>query len=201
MNDQYYDALLNIKTVGDQKGFSQFLHYHRYEPTPFSALEQLFDQYELDSKDRIVDFGSGKGRLNFFIYYLFQATVMGVEMNETFYREAIENQKRFLKKYKNSKDKIHFQQCRAEEYQIHPQDNCFYFFNPFTVQIFMKIINNILLSAEQVEREIDLVLYYPSNDYIYFLENQTTFELYKEVVLSDLYPNNPYEKFLIYRMN
>jgi hypothetical protein len=47
MNDQYYDALLNIKTGGDQKGFNQSFHYHRYEPTSYSALETLFNHYEL----------------------------------------------------------------------------------------------------------------------------------------------------------
>jgi hypothetical protein len=34
MNEQYYDALLNIKTTGEQKGFNDSFHYHRYEPTP-----------------------------------------------------------------------------------------------------------------------------------------------------------------------
>lgn len=201
MNDQYYDTLLSIKTSEIQKGFSKSLHYHRYEPTPYSALETLFAQYELKSSDHIVDFGCGKGRLNFFIHYLFKAIVTGVEMNEIFYKEAIENQQRFLKKNKHSKDKIYFHHCTAEEYRIKPLDNRFYFFNPFSIQIFIKIINQILLSVEQSEREIDLILYYPSNDYIYFLENQTSFEHHKEVILPELYQQNPYEKFVIYRLH
>jgi SAM-dependent methyltransferase len=201
MNDQYYDALLNIKTGEVQKVFSKSVHYHRYEPTPYSALEALFTQYEVKSSDHIVDFGCGKGRLNFFLYYLFHSTVVGIEINENFYQDALENQKRFLKKYKNSEDKIQFLHCKAEKYKIQPEDNRFYFFNPFSIQIFMKIINLILLSVEQSEREIDLILYYPSNDYIYFLENQTSFKLHKEIILPDLYEKNPYEKFIIYRLH
>ena len=58
-------------------------------------------------------------------------------------------QTNYLKKHKNSEDQIHFQCCLAEEYQINPSDNRFYFFNPFSIQIFMKIINNILISVEK----------------------------------------------------
>lgn len=200
MNEQFYDALLNIRTVGDQKGFNQSLHYHRYEPTPYLALEQLFNQYELKSSDRIVDFGCGKGRLNFYIHYLFNATVVGVEMNESFYQEAVENRKKYLKRSKNSKDRIHLHCCLAEEYLIDPFDNRFYFFNPFSIQIFMKIIKNIFLSVEKSERVIELILYYPAKDYIYFLENDTSFELKEEVIVPNFYEQNPNERFLIYRL-
>lgn len=88
----------------------------------------------------------------------------------------------------------------AENYEIDLRDNRFYFFNPFSVQIFMKIINNILLSFEKEPREIELVLFYGSKDYIFFLENQTAFEMKEEVMLPDLSEHNPYEKFVIYQL-
>ncbi|PDY48589.1 class I SAM-dependent methyltransferase [Bacillus pseudomycoides] len=198
MNEQYYDAVLNIKTVGEQKGFNKSLHYHRYEPTPYSALETLFNQYELSSSERVVDFGCGKGRLNFYIHHACGASAVGIEMNEMFYKEAMENLERYAKKSRNSKDKIQFQCCLAQEYEIDPRDNRFYFFNPFSVQVFMNVINNILLSVEEVEREIEIILYYPSEDYIFFLENQTAFELKEEVRLPGVYERNGNERFLIY---
>ncbi|MDQ0221198.1 methyltransferase [Peribacillus cavernae] len=199
MEEQNYDALLNIITVGYQMGFNQSMHYHHYEPTPYCALERLFDHYQLKSSDRVVDFGCGKGRLNFYIHHFFHATVVGIEMNEEFYQESVENRNRYLKMTKKSIDNIYFHCCLAQEYQIDPLDNRFYFFNPFSIQIFMKVINNILLSVEKFKREIELILYYASEDYLYFLENQTSFELKEEVKLSD-YEHNPYEKFLIYRL-
>ena len=64
----------------------------------------------------------------------------------------------------------------------------------------MKVINNILLSVEASEREIDLILYYASEDYIYYLENDTSFELKEEIVIPELYEQNPHERFLIYRL-
>lgn len=200
MNEQYYDAVLHIKTVGEQKEFYKSLHYHRYEPTPYHALETLFAQYDLKSSDRVVDFGCGKGRLNFYIHHFYHASVVGIEMNETFYKEAMENRDRYIKKEKKGRDKIHFQCCLAQEYEIDPLDNKFYFFNPFSVQVFMNVINNILFSVEQVEREVELILYYPSEDYIYFLDNQTLFELKEEVRLPGLYERNSNERFLVYRL-
>ncbi len=199
MKEPNYDELLNIETEGNQRGYNKSFHYHRYEPTPYPALENLFAEYELNSSDHIVDFGCGKGRLNFFIHYLFQASVTGVEMNEKLYEEALENKANYLIRAKN-KGEIQFQCCLAEKYEINPLDNRFYFFNPFTIPIFWKIINHILVSVEKYKREVDVILYYPSEDYIYYLENNTLFELIKEIHLPGLYENNPNERFLIYRL-
>jgi SAM-dependent methyltransferase len=200
MKEKYYDDLLNIFTRGDQKDFYGSLHYHRYEPTPYSALEILFEQFELKYSDRVVDFGCGKGRLNFYINYRFQSTVVGIEMNETFYEEAIENRRNYLKKANKKTNQIQFKCCLAEEYQIDPMDNRFYFFNPFSLQIFMMVVNNILLSVEKVKRDIEIILYYPSEDYIYFLNNHPSFQLKQEVILMDLYKHNPNERFMIYKL-
>jgi SAM-dependent methyltransferase len=144
MKELYFDELLNIKTGKDQMGMPRSIHYHRYEPTPYSAMQALFQSYELKSTDRVVDFGSGKGRLNFFIHYLFQSTVIGIEMSEGFYLEALKNRESYLKKKRGRRSSIEFHCCLAEEYEIQPGDNVFYSFNPFSIQIFMKIINNLI---------------------------------------------------------
>ncbi|MDF4755841.1 proline racemase family protein [Vibrio parahaemolyticus] len=89
MNEQYYDAVLNIKTVGEQKGFNKSMHYHRYEPTPYSGLDELLNQYEIKRSDRVVDFGCGKGRLNFYMHHKCGASAVGIEMNEEFVHESI----------------------------------------------------------------------------------------------------------------
>jgi len=198
MEEILYDDLLGIKTEGFQKGFSSSNHYHRYEPTPYSALEKLFSEYKLYPTDQVVDFGCGKGRLLFYIHHYFHASVVGVEMNEYLYHEAVKNQMKYLKKYKKHQSRITFQNCIAEEYRIDQLDNKFYFFNPFTIQIFMKMIRKILDSYEENRREIDVVLYYASEDYTYFLDNYTSFEFKKEIVLEGL--PDPYERFLVYRL-
>lgn len=200
MDEQYYEKLLNIKTSGEQKIFNESLHYNRYEPTSYSALEILSKHYKFTADDSIIDFGCGKGRLNFYINHFFDSTVSGIEMNTFFYKEAIDNKRDYLKKYKKKKDKINFLNCFAEEYNINPSDNKFYFFNPFSIQIFIKVIGNILISVEEYERTVDVILYYPSEDYIYFLESNTPFVLLNEIKLPNLYDNDPRHSFLVYRL-
>lgn len=199
MKEYFYEKLLNIKTTGDQVGFNPSLQYHRYEPTPYLALEELTAKYELKSSDRIVDFGCGKGRLNFFFHYICGAEVVGVEVNETFFQKALENEKSYRKKVKGSKGKIHFYCGKAEDYPIDSSDNRFYFFNPFSVEIFRTVVNNLLLSYEKSPRNMELILYYPAEEYVYFLEKYSPFELKMEVGLEKWYDHDPYERFLIYQ--
>ncbi|WP_226672641.1 class I SAM-dependent methyltransferase [Rossellomorea aquimaris] len=198
MKDYDYDTLLNIKTGERQIGFHRSFHYHRYEPTPYEALRELFQHYQLKSSDRVVDFGCGKGRLNFFIHRLFDSSVVGVEMNDEFYEDSMKNLDAYRKKVKVRTGAITFHHCLAEEYDIHPNDNRFYFFNPFSVQVFMKVINNILFSVESFPRDIEILLYYSSDDYVHYLNDHPLFQLRKEVHLTGEYESNEYERFLVY---
>ncbi|OCA83349.1 SAM-dependent methyltransferase [Bacillus sp. FJAT-27225] len=192
--------MLNIKTIGNQKGFLKSIHYHPYEPTPYSALEILFSEYELKKSDILVDFGSGKGRLPFYANYLFNVNTVGVEFNEPFFHEAINNLNGYLAKYKKRSEKIKFHCGLAEEYQIQPDENRFYFFNPFTDSIFATVVTGILESYEKAPRTIDIILYYPSGDYVFFLENQTPFNLVQDIPIPWLAEKNINERFLIYRL-
>jgi SAM-dependent methyltransferase len=200
MDEQYYEKLLNIKTCGEQKIFNESFHYNRYEPTSYSALKILCEQYKFSAEDRIVDFGCGKGRLNFYINHFFHSNVTGIEMNNFFYKEAVDNKRDYLKKHKNKNDDINFLNCFAEKYDINPSDNKFYFFNPFSVQIFMKVLGNIFISIEEYKRTVDVILYYPSQDYIYFMETSTPFELINKINLPDLYDKDTRQSFLVYRL-
>jgi SAM-dependent methyltransferase len=198
MKEHYYEKLLNIRTRDDQKTSNQSIHYHPYEPTPYVALEQLIEKYEVQSSDHIVDFGCGKGRLLFFLHHTRGAKVKGIEMNSTFYEEASQNLKNYAKRHR-LQHAISLVNSFAEEYGIEPSDNRFYFFNPFSIKVFMKVINNILISVEKWPREVEIVLYYPSEDYIYYLENQTSFELKTEIPVEGFYQQNQNERFLVYR--
>ena len=200
MNEQDYEKLLNIKTSGEQKIVTDSPHYNRYEPTSYSELELLAKEYKFATEDHLVDFGCGKGRLNFYIHHFFDSTVIGIEMNAFFYKQALDNEKDYVKKHKKRTTKINFVNCLAEEYEINPSDNKFYFFNPFSLQIFIKIIGNLLLSVESNERNVDIILYYPSYDYIYFLENNTPFVLFQEINLLNSQNHDPRQRFLIYRL-
>ena len=200
MEYSHYERLFNIKTTGEQQGFYESHHYNRYEATSYFALETLFKEYTLSSNDCIVDFGCGKGRLSFYINYYYNCKITGIEMNNNYFDICINNKKNYLKNYNKEKNKIEFLNIFAEKYKISSTDNKFYFFNPFSVQLFMKVINNMLISLEKSPRDIDLILYYPSDEYIYYLENYTGFLLYKEIELPNLSINDKRQKFSIYRL-
>lgn len=201
MDEKFYEKLLNIKTCGEQKIFNESMHYNRYEPTSYTALESLFKEYTLSSDDSIIDFGCGMGRLNFYVNHFYDTKVTAIEMNNFFYKEAVNNKKNYLNKNKKIKDNINFLNCFAEKYKIEPEDNKFYFFNPFSVQIFTKVLNNILLSLDECEKSVELILYYPSEDYIYYLENKTAFTLVNEIRLPNLYSKDNRQRFLIYELS
>lgn len=198
MNEQYYEKQLNIKTSGEQKTGNESSHYHIYEPTPYSALEALSKQYTFSKEDHIIDFGCGKGRFSFYGNYFFDAAVTGIEMNPFFYQQAVENKKEYLKKQKRHIHQLAFFHCFAEAYEVQPFHNTFYFFNPFSLQIFIKVIDNILLSIEKTKRNAKLILYYPSYDYTFFLEN-TPFTLLDEISVPCSNHHDPRNRFLIYR--
>lgn len=200
MKEQYYEKLLNIKTCGEQKIFNESLHYNRYEPTSYYVLDILFKEYKINKDDHLIDFGCGKGRLNFYVNYFYDIECTGIEMNNFFYEEAISNRKSYIKKHKKDKNKINLLNCFAEEYKIKPLDNKFYFFNPFSIQIFIKVLGNILDSVEKHERIIDIILYYPSDDYIYYIENNTAFVLIEEIPIHNKYEKNNSQRLLIYRL-
>ena len=190
MDDMHYERLLNIKTTGEQQGFYESHHYNRYEATSYLALESLFKQYTLNSSDYIVDFGCGKGRLAFYINYYYNSSVTGIEMNNT--NSLVNNL--------ILREKINFLNIFAEDYKVLPSDNKFYFFNPFSLQLFIKVLNNILISVEQFPREIDLIFYYPSEEYIDYLENYTALTLKQEIPVHNLYLIDKRQKFSIYTL-
>ncbi|MGL5069553.1 MAG: class I SAM-dependent methyltransferase [Sarcina sp.] len=199
MKEQYYENLLNIKTSGKQDLEETSIHYNRYEPTNYDWLNDLFKEYKLTESDSVIDFGCGKGRLNFYLNYLFNCEVTGIEMNKYFYKQALSNKKDYIEKHKACEDKVNFVCTFAQKYEIREKDNKFYFFNPFSVEIFMKVLDNILGSVYEFKRDIELIIFYPSDDYIFFLEQYTVFSLVKEVRLKD-FESDGRDRFVIYRM-
>lgn len=198
MNEGQFEKLLNIFTAGFQYGFPKDLHYHRYEPTPYEGLEQLFEHYELPPKARVVDIGCGKGRVPIYMHYKHGVPTVGVEMDMKFYVEAENNKQLYSKKLGKKSVPIEFRHELGEHYEIAPQDNVFFFFNPFSLVIFRQVVRNIKASYEQHMRRIDLILYYPAHDYLDFLQHETAFELHYEMQL--LQERNMNERIVVFSL-
>lgn len=197
MGERAYDRTLRIKTIGLREWRDQSVDYHRYEATPYRALDILFQHYKLTKTDQVVDFGSGRGRVAFYIHDRFQIPVTGVEVNDLTYEEALQNKARYRLRAKHIKAPIRFEYGLAEHYQVEATDNRFYFFNPFPAATFRKVVGNILHSVEEAERPVDIILYYPMPKYKKFLQQSTPFRLMNKVSIPRA--NERAEKFLIYR--
>lgn len=198
MNEKERDRLLQIQTthLGEQPYSSG--HYHHYEATPYRTLDALFEHYEIPKEGRLVDYGCGKGRVLFYVHHYFHKPVVGVEMDAQLYREALVNETTYLQKRRKLTESITIENQLAEQYKIQPEDQVFFLFNPFSLQIFMTVIQRILKSVENNPRTVDVILYYPTEEYHYYLLYDTPFELRQEIKV-DCYAEDEQDRFLVYR--
>lgn len=197
MAERKYEQMLNIRTTGMREWRNQ-THYNRYEATPYKALEELFKVYKLKKTDEVVDFGSGRGRVPFYIHNRFKIPVTGIEVNDQTFEEALDNKSSYRYKAKHIEAPIRFDFAMAEQFEVDETDNVFYFFNPFSADIFKKVVKNILSSVEKEKRPIDIILYYPTARYKEIIAKKGAFKLVNKVRVPGAQDKK--EKFLIYRL-
>ena len=169
-------------------------YHHPYEPTPYSVLERLTSSGLINKDDVVLDYGCGKGRVGFFLSYRIKARTVGIEYDERIYESALENQK-------TAKAKANFVLTRAEEYEVPPEVNRCYFFNPFSVEILHKVMARIIESWYGSPREVFLFFYYPADEYISYLMTVDELEFYDEIECDDLFVgNDPRERIMIFQL-
>lgn len=192
-NENTWDKHLKIKTTGRDDSKSDQYRYP-YEPTPYSVLERLANSGFIRKKDVVLDYGCGKGRVDFFLAYQTKAQTIGIEYDERVLNSALDNQKTFI-----SRAKTDFVLTRAEEYEVPPEVNRCYFFNPFSVELLRKVMARIIESYYENQREILMFFYYPSEEYISYLMTVDELVFYDEIDCSDLFGgNDPRERIMIY---
>lgn len=78
----------------------------------------------------------------------------------------------------------------AEYFSVPREVDRIYFFNPFSLEILQKVIHRILESYYEKPREIKLLFYYPSDEYISYLMTVDEFMFEDEIDCRDLFPGN-----------
>lgn len=183
-NESTWDKLLQIKTSGrDDSNADQYRY--PYEPTPYSVLERLANSGLIRKKDVVLDYGCGKGRVDFFLAYQTKASALGIEYDERIYQGALDNKKTAV-----SGARTEFVMARAEEYEVPSEVNRYFFFNPFSVELLRKVMARIKDSYYENPRETYLFFYYPSEEYISYLMTVDELEFYDEIECSDLFEGN-----------
>ena len=130
--DNKWDKLLHIKTMGRDDSQSDQYRYP-YEPTPYSVLQRLANTGLIRKNNMLLDYGCGKGRVDFFLSYQTRCRCLGVEYDERIYEKVMENKKEAI-----SKERVSFSLANAEEFQLPEQIDRIYFFNPSSVEILRK---------------------------------------------------------------
>ena len=190
-----WDKLLKIKTTGrDDSKADQYKH--PYEPTPYSVLERLANSGEIRKNNVLLDYGCGKGRVDFFLSYQTRCKSIGIEYDERIYKAAVVNQENAV-----SGRRVQFELANAEQYHVPTEvDRCF-FFNPFSVEILRKAMARIIDSYYENPRGMLLFFYYPSDEYMSYLMTVDEIAFYDEIDCRDLFEgDNPRERIMIFEM-
>jgi len=195
-NEHTWDKLLQIKTTGrDDSNADQYRY--PYEPTPYCVLERFARSGLIRKGDVVLDYGCGKGRVDFFLSYQTKANTIGIEYDERIYQGAQENQKTVV-----SRTTAEFVLVNAEAYDVPPEVNRCYFFNPFSVEILRKVMARIIESYYENPREIFLFFYYPSDEYIAYLMTVDELDFYDEIDCGDLFGgNDSRERIMIFSLS
>ena len=187
-----WDQRLRIQTTGrDEQNADQYRH--PYEPTPYSVLQRLVDSGLIGQKDTVLDYGCGKGRVSFFLSYQTGARTIGIEYDPRMMRAALENRE-------SAGCKGEFVLAKAEEYPVPGDVTVCYFFNPFSTEILHKVMARILGSYYENPREMLLLFYYPSDEYVAHLMTVEALEFVDEIECDDLFGPDPRERILIFRL-
>lgn len=191
--EQKWDERLHIHSVGRDSSNADEYRFP-YEPTPYCVLERLADSGILRQSDVILDYGCGKGRVDFFLSSQLNIKTIGIEYDEGIFEQALENKK-------SSKSATEFVLTKAEDYEVPPDVTGCYFFNPFSVEILRSVVAKIIASYYAAPREMLLFFYYPSDEYISYLMSVDELEFYDEISCQDLFEgNDPRERVVIFEL-
>lgn len=180
------DAYLNIKTEdiiyfdSDSEAYDD---YFESEPTDYKDLEQLRKYYQpICAHPYFIDYGCGTGRALYFIHHFYQLPVSGIEVNPDTFKLCEMNRRSYLAAHP-SPQPLRLFHMPAEHYILTEEHNTFYFFNPFSLEIFTQVMNKIIQSYHDSPRLMELILYYPLEEYVDYLTYQTPFRRVKTIDL------------------
>ena len=128
----------------------------------------------------MVDYGCGKGRVGFYLNHVLGCKAIGLEYNEEIFQQAEENRKSY------GKQDVTFLCANAEDFSVEEAD-CFYFFNPFSVEILKSVMGRILDSYYAAPRRMRLFFYYPNDEYLAYLMTGYALGYVEEIDCRDLF--------------
>lgn len=134
---------------------------HDYRPIPCQLFEWALAGIDYDlAKLTFIDYGAGKGRAMLLAAEHPFAAVAGVEFAEELHDDAQMN----IAQYPRSRMRCRNVECVLEDAsQVGPPEGeaVYYFFNPFSREVFAEVLNNIVMSYRAKPRRLYLILVDP----------------------------------------
>ena len=193
MTEREWDRRLRIRTIGREDESDP--NYSPYEPTPYAVLQRLADSGCLRRRNRLLDYGCGKGRVAFFMASVVGCRVTGIDKSQKLIDIANEN-----RRATRLGDRVTLCCCLAEQYDIRDED-AFFFFNPFSEKVFAGVLRRIVRSGLERPRPLTVACYYPSDEYMQCLGGVPELAPVADIDCNDLFGgrHNPRERIVIYR--
>ena len=191
-NEEQWDKLLRIRTSGRDDSRADSYRYP-YEPTPYPVLERLAGSGLIRKNNVLLDYGCGKGRVDFFLSWQTRCRSIGIEYDERIYEKAKENKRTSV-----CASRVAFERGDAELFSVPPAVDRMYFFNPFSQEILRSVLRRVLESYYEAPREILLFFYYPSEEYVSFLMTVNELTFLDDISCGDLFPDDLREQIMVF---
>jgi SAM-dependent methyltransferase len=158
------------------------------------VLERLAESGHIRRKDRLLDYGCGKGRVPLFMASAIGCRAAGIDHAQKLVDIAVEN-----RRSARLGDRVTFACARAEQYEIR-DENVFFFFNPFSEKIFDSVLRRLELSRLESPRPMKVICYFPSEAYIQCLDALPGLKPVDDIDCNDLFSSHSArERILVYR--
>lgn len=131
---------------------------HPYIPTRGRPFKKLLGSIAFPPESVFVDYGSGKGKVLLLASALGFKRVIGIEYSPELHDVAVANIKRY-----NSRAAAVIEPvcCDATEYVLRDDENVFYFFNPFELDVLLGVLRQIKASLDRKPRKIWVIYFDP----------------------------------------
>ena len=193
--NQVWDRILHIKTTGRDDSISDFTRYP-YEPTDYPVLARLCESGYIGKNNTLVDYGCGKGRVDFFVAFHTKCHAIGIEYNPRLYERALQNRKQAP-----SGNRTEFILGDAVDFLVTPAVDRAFFFNPFCTDILCQVLDN-LRNPVKVPKEHASFLFTIHLHLMWkMLKMREEIEFLEEIDCSDLFPHNGREYILVVKMH
>ncbi|MBI5750772.1 MAG: class I SAM-dependent methyltransferase [Hydrogenophilales bacterium] len=131
---------------------------HPYIPTRGRAFRKLLSSLTFPQDSVFVDYGSGKGKVLLLASKLGFRRVVGIEYSPELHEVAVANIRRYGATDASLIEPVC---CDATEYVLRDDENAFYFFNPFELDVLQGVLRQIKDSLGRHRRKIWIIYFDP----------------------------------------